>query len=193
MKNRLLIYVCLAIIFIALSYGAYALYFGDKREISTNTIIPLKTISQATVFSLTDVNGTDGSLGAYYGDVIALHFMAVGCGGQYTTLNDNQLRQLKLVCDSKCREGDFHIITIVVSSCESSDLNQIKGYYNVTWLFGNDYDDGKLEIIERFKNYNLEDGQILLINPSFDVTHISQGEVTAGDLFTVLNHLQEGK
>jgi len=62
----------------------------------------------------------------------------------------------------------------------------------VTWLFGNDYDDGKLEIIERFKNYNLEDGQILLINPSFDVTHISQGEVTAGDIFTVLNHLLEG-
>jgi hypothetical protein len=192
MENRLLIYMCLALIFIGLSYGAYALYFSDKPEISTNTIKPLKTISKAPVFSLNDVNGTDGSLGAYYGDVIALHFMAVGCGGQYARLNDNQLRQLKLVCDSKCKEGDFHIITVLVSSCENSDLNEIKGHYNVTWLFGNDYDDGRLEIIERFKNYNLEDGQILLINPSFEVTHISQGEVTAGDILTVLNHLQEG-
>ena len=132
----------------------------------------------APTFALRDISGQSKSLTDFKGTPVALHFMAVGCGGQIAPINENQFKELKKLCTLKCGEKKLSIITVAVSTCENSELAKIRDAYGVTWLFGNDYDDKKIDIIESYKNFNLSDGTILLLDKDLTLIQSYIGKVT---------------
>lgn len=144
-KGKILAAVCLiAVIFV--SYVAWQ----QSNSVNVNELPP--TIGSATPqappvtnsapsFSLSDVNGTLFSLKQHSGQVIAIHFMAVGCHGQIYPINDYQLQQLGTVCSNFCGSKSVTAVTVAVSTCQSSDLAQLRANYGIKWCLGNDYDD----------------------------------------------------
>lgn len=142
-------------------------------------------------FSLKDINGSIFSLNQFNGRVIIVHFMATGCGGQIRIITDHQLGQLRKICDSLCGRSNFTMLTVVVSTCESNTLDLIRSFYNITWIFGNDYDDKKLDIIEAYEKYSIMDGTIVLINKAFNVAEVYTEEVTAENLTSTITRLLE--
>ena len=145
--------------------------------------------SQTTLaldFALGDINGTQFSLSGSRGKVVILHIMGVGCHGQINPINDNQLTQLRTVCDSFCDEEPVTLMTVAVATCPSSDLAQIRAIYGVTWLFGNDYDDGKMDIAQKYATQG--DGTIVLIDKTFHISG-SYGSITASTLSSKINQL----
>jgi len=145
--------------------------------------------SQTTLaldFALNDINGTRFSLGGSKGKVIVLHIMGVGCHGQIYPINDNQLKQLRTVCDSFCGEEAVTLTTVAVATCPSSDLAQIRVAYNITWPLGNDYDDGKMDIAQKYATQG--DGTIVLIDKTFHISD-SYGTITASTLSSKINQL----
>ena len=113
-------------------------------------------------FELKDTDGETFCLSSRRETPVLLHFMTIGCGGQYAEINDYQIRQLLHICDEYCTENGLDIVTITVTSCTTSDLKSLKNKYNMTWVIGNDYDDNKLDIIEAYKEYELYDGTIII-------------------------------
>jgi hypothetical protein len=140
----------------------------------------------ASDFTLSDINGTQFSLRSFSGRVIALHIMSVGCHGQIYPINDNQLTQLGMVCTSYCANDPVTLITIAVATCLDSDLAQIRTMYNVSWLFGNDYDDGRMDIAQKYASQ--ADGTIVLIDKTFHIA-ASYSAVTASTLSSKISQL----
>jgi hypothetical protein len=120
----------------------------------------IQPLNKLPTFKIRDVEGTTFDLSTRSAKPIIIHFMVITCGGSYSTVNDNQLRELAKLHLSI---GDkVEIVTVVVTTCATTDLIEFKHYYNVTWTFGNDYDDKKLDVLESFKKFNMTDGTIII-------------------------------
>lgn len=186
-KSKILVGVLL-VAFLVGAYGVWQHVNQLPPPIGGETNNPTVTGS-ATNFILKDINGTPFSLNQSSGKVIAVHFMAVGCSGQYNTINDNQLQQLKTVCTTHCGDNPVSVVTVAVSTCSNNDLGLIRSKYGITWTFGNDYEDGKLDIVEAYKTYSILDGTILLIDKAFNVDTVYTEAITSAALSTRINQL----
>jgi hypothetical protein len=116
--------------------------------------------------------------------------MGVGCGGQINQINDNQLTHLRTVCSSFCGKAPVTLITVAVSTCGTCEpLLQLRDMYTLSWLFGNDFDDGKADIAQKYATYG--DGTIVLIDKAFHVSD-SYSTITASTLSQKINQLLGG-
>lgn len=174
----------IAVLFV--SYGAWQ--YSQPPAISEEPppINPTNPLQTPYEFTMRDVNGTQFSLSSFSGRVILIHVMGVGCHGQIYPINDNQLTHLKTVCSSFCANEPVTLITVAVATCPSSDLEQIRATYGVTWLFGNDYDDGRMDIAQKYATQG--DGTIVLIDTTFHISD-SYSTITASTLSPKINQL----
>ena len=189
-KGKLIFGVCLiALIFTA--YGTWQYYEGQKPPtIGGGAAISLPTGS-APNFSLRDINGSQVSLSQFDGKVVAIHFMAVGCHGQINPINEYQLTQLRSACDSLCGKESTAFLTVAVATCQSSDLGTIRADYGITWIVGNDYDDGVLDIVNAYVPFSIGDGSVVLVDKTFNVAQVYSGGVTAETLSSKISQLLE--
>ena len=201
-KGKIAVGVCLLVL-ICVCYGVWQYYSELPPTIGDGTTNNPPTTGDGTTnnppatgsapnFSLKDINGKQFSLKQYGGNVIVIHFMAVGCHGQMYPINDQQLKQLKNICDAYCGIKPVTMITVAVSSCQTSDLVQIRTRYGITWIFGNDYDDGKMDIVNAYRAYSIDDGTIVLIDKTFNVVQVYTKAITADTLSLTIDHLIEG-
>lgn len=185
-SRKILIPIVLAVIVCA--FGIWQYYNGLPP--STGDLEGSSSTSdRAPNFSLKDINGSKFTLSQFNGRTIIVHFMSVGCGGQIREITDHQLRQLSRVCEKDCGSNNFTILTVVVSTCEENTLELIRSFYNITWIIGNDYDDKKLEIVDAYEGYSIQDGSIVLIDKSFRVVEVYNEEIWADDLSTAIGRL----
>jgi hypothetical protein len=114
-----------------------------------------------------------------------------GCSGQIYPINDNQLQQLGTVCDKYCGKKPVTMVTVSVATCASCDtiLAQIRNYYNITWAIGNDYDDQKLDIINAYAKYSIQDGTIVLVDKKLNVAQVYTDAITAAALSSKIDQL----
>jgi len=183
-NGKILGALCLiAIIFV--SYGAWQ-YTRPSISEEPPPINPTNPLQTPYEFTLRDINGTQLSLSRFSGRVIVIHVMGVGCHGQVYPINDNQLTQLETVCSSFCGKEPVTFITVAVATCADSDLAQIRTTYDITWLFGNDYDDGKMDIAQKYATQG--DGTIVLIDKTFHISD-SYSTITASTLSSKINQL----
>lgn len=191
-KGRILGALCLII----LVFGAYGAWQYNNSllppSIGGSTNNPPPTGS-APNFSLKDIDGTQFSLNQHVGEVIAIHFMAVGCGGRIYPINDHQLKQLKTVCNDYCSNKPVTAITVAIATCPSSELAKIRTNYGITWVLGNDYDArmGDTVIVNAYKIYSIRDGTIVLIDKAFNVAQVYTEAITADTLSSKINNLLE--
>jgi peroxiredoxin len=173
-KGKIVAGILLVIVLIA-AYEAW-----QYTTIEPNSPEP---IGPAPDFSLMDINGTNlFTLGQFTGKAVALHFMTVGCHGLVYPIDDNQLRQLKSLCSSFCGNDQFVIVTVLWSTCPTSNLSQIRVDYGITWLMGSDYSDGRMDIYGAYQDYSVEDGTIILVDKTLNVTKVHTEAVTASAL-----------
>jgi len=190
-KRKILFAVCL----IAVILASYVVWQESIRvselppAIGSTTIAAPPPANLAPSFSLRDVNGTLFSLNQHGGKVVALHFMAVGCHGQINPINDYQLQQLGTVCSSFCGSESVTAVTVAVATCENSDLAQLRSNYGVTWCLGNDYDDGKMDIVDAYTKYSIQDGTIILVDKESKVAQVYTNTITADTLTSRINQL----
>lgn len=189
-KGKVIFGVCL-IALAFMTYGTWQYFEGQRPPaIGGMTDNPPPT-GPAPNFSLRDINGTHFSLSRFNGKIIAVHFMAVGCYGQMYPINDNQLRQLRIVCNSYCTNRPVTVFTVAVASCENSELARIRTSYGITWILGNDYDDYNMDIVNAYEGYSIRDGSVLLIDKSFSIAEVYTGAITAETLSAKINQLLE--
>ncbi len=184
-KGKILGALCL----IAIIFGSYGVWqYTRPSPISEEPppINPTNPLQTPYEFTMRDIDGTQFSLNGFSGRIIVIHVMGVGCHGQINPINDNQLTQLKTVCSSYCGNNPVTLITVAVATCENSDLAQIRATYDVTWLFGNDYDDGKMDIAQKYAAQG--DGTIVLIDKTFHIS-TSYSEIAASTLSSKINQL----
>jgi len=174
------------VLLLILMFGAYGAWRYTQPSTEPPPINPANPLQTPYEFTLKDLNGTQFPLSSFRGKVIVLHIMGVGCHGQIYPINENQLTRLKTVCNSFCGNRPVTLITVAVATCPSSDLEQIRATYEVTWLFGNDYDDGKMDIAQKYATQG--DGTIVLIDKTFHISD-SFGAVTASALSSKINQL----
>jgi len=174
----------IAVLFV--SYGAWQ--YSQPPAISEEPppINPTNPLQTPYEFTMQDVNGTQFSLRGFNGRVVVIHVMGVGCHGQIYPINDNQLTQLETVCSSFCGKEPVTLITVAVATCPSSDLESIRAMYNITWLFGNDYDDGRMDIAQEYATQG--DGTIVLIDKTFHISD-SYSTITASTLPSKISQL----
>jgi len=175
--------------FIVLILGAYAAWqYTQPLQPSTEPppINPTNSPQIPYEFTMRDIGGNQFSLSSFKGRVIVIHVMGVGCHGQIYLINDNQLKQLKTVCSSFCGKEQVTLITVAVATCPSSDLQQIRANYGITWLLGNDFDDGKMDIAQKYATQG--DGTIVLIDKAYSISE-TYGSTTASTLSTKINQL----
>ncbi|MGQ9461223.1 MAG: peroxiredoxin family protein [Candidatus Bathyarchaeaceae archaeon] len=181
--------ICLVALLLV-SYGVWQYVQPPQPSTEPPPINPTPSEpSQTTLasdFTLRDINGTQFSLSSFSGKVVVLHIMGVGCHGQIYSINDNQLTQLKTVCGSYCSNKPVTLITVAVATCPDSDLAQIRTTYGITWLFGNDYDDGKMDIAQKYATQG--DGTIVLIDKTFHISD-SYSTITASTLSSKIDQL----
>ena len=146
-------------------------------------------IGPAPDFPLMDINGSISTLEQFSGKVIAIHFMIVGCHGEIYPIDDNQLRQLKSVCNNYCGNGQFVIITVLSSTCLTSNLSQIRLDYDITWRMGNDYNDGMMDVFRAYAIYSVKDGTIVLIDKTLNVTQVHTEAITVNTLSSEIEQL----
>jgi len=191
-KGKIIFGVCL-IALIFTSYGTWQYFEGQKPPAIGGTTNNPPPTGSAPSFSLKDINGSQFSLSQHNGKVIAIHFMAVGCGGQIYSINEYQLNQLKQVCTAYCGSKPFTVVTVAVATCPNSELARIRTDYSITWVLGNDYNpkDGTTPIVEAYSKYPIRDGSILLIDKAFNIAQIYTETTTATTLTTEINRLLE--
>jgi hypothetical protein len=175
------------IFFVTILVAAY-----EAWQYSTIETDRPQPIGPAPNFGLMDpFQRTYFTLKQFSGKAIAIHFMIVGCHGLIDPIDDNQLRQLKLVCNSYCGNRQFVIITVLSSTCVTSNLSQIRVDYGITWHMGNDYDDGVMDIFDAYTTYSVKDGTIVLIDTTFNVTQVHTEATTANTLSSEIEQLLE--
>lgn len=162
-----------AFFLVLLIFGAYGAWQLSQPSAAPPSINPTNQLEIPYEFTMNDVDGTRFSLASQKGKVVVIHIMGVGCHGQINPINDNQLTQLKTVCSSFCGNEPVTFVTVAVATCASSDLAQIRTTYGITWPLGNDYDDGTMDIAEKYASQG--DGTIVLIDKTF---HISESYAT---------------
>ena len=203
-KGKILFGVCVLALIIA-GYGA-SQYIQLTPTISsgnaapsqkpptttTPTTTPTSTSTRsAPNFILKDINGTQFSLNQHSGMVIAIHFMALDCSGSIYPINGYQLQQLKSACSNYCGKKPFDIVTVAVATCQGCDqiLTQIRADYGVTWVMGNDYSDGKMDIVDAYASHSITDGTIVLVDKRLNVAQVYNDAVTADALSSKINQL----
>jgi hypothetical protein len=185
-KGKIVFGICL----IGLIFVAYVAWqSSSKPPSSTDGTTNNPLIGSAPNFSLTDINGAPFSLSQQAGKVIAIHFMAVSCGGGIVQTNENQLRTLKSVCFTYCGKKPVVVVTVAATTCAVSCLEKIRSDYAVTWTLGNDYDDGKADIVNAYSSYSIADGAIVLIDRNFKITKVYTEETTFETLSSRINQL----
>jgi len=186
-KGKILGALCLIAIIFG-SYGAWQYTRPSTISEEPPPINPTNPLQTSYEFTMRDINGTQFSLSSFSGKVIVLHIMGVGCNGKINTINVNQLTQLKTVCSSFCGKESVTLITVAVATCPTwlSVLAQIRATYDITWLFGNDYDDGKMDIAQNYAAQG--DGTIVLIDKAFHISD-SYSTITASTLSSNINQL----
>jgi len=186
-KGKIAFGICLiGLIFAALVAWQYSSKPPSPTDGTTNN--PPLTGS-APNFALTDINGDSFSLSQHAGKVIAVHFMAVSCGGGIVQTNENHLRTLKSVCSTYCGEKSVTIVTVAATTCAKSCLEKIRSDYGVIWTLGNDFDDRKADIINAYSSYSIADGAIVLIDRNFDVANVYSKETTLETLSSRISQL----
>jgi len=180
-KGKLVFGICL----IGLIFTALVAWQYSSKQTTNNP--PLT--GSAPNFALTDINGAPFSLSQQAGKVVAIHFMAVSCGGGIVQTNENQLRSLKRVCSSYCGQKSITIVTVAATTCAKSCLEKIRSDYGVTWTLGNDYDDGKGDIINAYSSYSIADGAIVLIDRNFNIAQVYAEETAFETLASRINQL----
>lgn len=192
--NRIFLGVALIAVIVT-AVGIWQYYEGQKPPTIGDSVSGEPEASPSTGsapnFSLKDINGTQVSLSKFSGNVIGIHFMAVGCSGQIYPINEYQLTQLSSVCNSLCGEENATFLTVVVATCENSELDVLRSNYDVTWTIGNDYDDGTLEIVNAYVPFEIGDGAVVLIDKTFNVAQVYRGGVAAETLSSKINQLLE--
>jgi hypothetical protein len=179
-KDKIIVGIFLVTILIA-AYEAW-----QYSIIETGSPEP---IGPAPNFPLMDINGSIFALEQFSGKVIAIHFMIVGCHGEIYLIDDNQLRQLKSVCNNYCGNRQFVIITVLSSTCLTSNLSQIRVDYGITWRMGNDYNDGMMDIFRAYAMFSVKDGTIVLIDKKSNVTQVHTEAITASTLSSEIEQL----
>ena len=177
--------VCLIVIVVA---GIVAWQYVSTPSEDPPEITPTTSLFSTYEFTMKDIDGTRFSLNNYRGRVIVIHLMAVGCSGQINQINDNQLTQLGSLCNSYCDNKPVTIVSVAVATCESSRLSWLRSIYDVSWFFGNDYDDGTVDIAQNYGVYG--DGTIIVIDKDFQV-HEAYSEIDASTLKSKINQLLE--
>jgi hypothetical protein len=167
-------------------FGAYGAWQYTQPSTAPPSINPTNPLQTPYEFAMNDVDGTKFSLASFRGRVIVIHIMGVGCHGQINPINDNQLTQLKTVCSSFCGNEPVTLVTVAVATCPSSDLEQIRTTYGITWPLGNDYDDGTMDIAQKYASQG--DGTIVLIDKTFHIID-SYTTITASTLSSKINQL----
>ena len=181
-KGKILGAFCL----ILLMFGAYGAWQYTQPSTAPPSINPTNPLQTPYEFAMNDVDGTKFSLASFRGRVIVIHIMGVGCHGQINPINDNQLTQLKTVCSSFCGNEPVTFVTVAVATCASSDLAQIRTTYGITWPLGNDYDDGTMDIAQKYASQG--DGTIVLIDKTYHISD-SYATITASTLSSKINQL----
>jgi hypothetical protein len=187
-KSKILGALCL-IALILVAYGIWQYTQpSQSSQLSTEPppINPTNLLQTPYEFTMQDINGTQFSLRSFSGKVIVIHVMGVGCHGLINPINENQLKQLRIVCSSFCGNESVTLVTVAVATCPSSDLAQIRATYNVTWLFGNDYDNGIMDIAQKYATQG--DGTIVLVDKPFHISD-SYSTVNASTLSSKINQL----
>jgi len=184
-RGKILGAICLIAI-ISVSYGAWQYTRPSTTSEEPPPINPTNPLQTPYEFTIRDINGTQFSLSSFSGRIIVIHVMGVGCHGQIYPINDNQLTQLKTVCSSYCGNKPVILITVAVATCENSDLAQIRTTYGITWLLGNDYDDGKMDIAQKYATQG--DGTIVLIDKTFHISE-SYSTITTSTLSSKINQI----
>jgi len=146
------------------------------------------TLFSTYEFTMNDINGTQFTLNNYRGNVIVIHLMAVGCSGQINQINNYQLIRLKSLCSGYCDNKPVTVVSVAVATCETSNLAQLREIYGITWFFGNDVDDGTVDIAQNYGVYG--DGTIILIDKDFQV-HEAYSDVEFPTLQSEINQLLE--
>jgi len=183
--------ICLiALVLISFGYWQSIQPSTEPPELKREAPLSPSQTTLASDFALRDMNGTQFSLHKYGGKVIVIHFMGVGCQGKIYPINDNQLKQLKTVCNSYCRSKEVAIITVAVASCPNSNLKEIRESYGVAWFLGNDLEDGEMDVVQAYARYVNEygDGTVVLIDKTFHVRD-SYGAIDASTLFPKIDEL----
>ena len=186
-KGKIVFGICL----IGLIFVAYVAWQSSSRPPSSTdgTANNPPLTGSAPDFSLTDINGAPFSLSQQAGKVIAIHFMAVSCGGGIVQTNENQLRTLKSVCSTYCGQKSVAVVTVAATTCATSCLEKIRSDYAVTWTLGNDYDDGKADIVDAYSSYSIADGAIVLIDRNFKIAEVYAEETTFETLSSRIGQL----
>lgn len=188
-KGKILGAFCLII----LIFGAYWLWQSTQPAQPSTApppINPTNPLQTPYEFTMRDINGTQFSLRRFSGNVIVIHLMGVGCGGQIDQINDNQLTHLRTVCSSFCGKAPVTLITVAVSTCGTCEpLLQLRDMYTISWLFGNDFDDGKADIAQKYATHG--DGTIVLIDKAFHISD-SYSTIIASTLSQKINQLLGG-
>jgi hypothetical protein len=169
-KGKILGVICLLSIIVT-AYGAWQYYVHSQST------------EQAPNLSLEDIN-------QFRGSVIVIHFMYVDCDGQINPINDQQLKQLKMVCNNFCDNAPVAIVTVAIA-CPNANLPKIRATYGITWLFGNDLGDGKIDIFDAYKDYSIDDGTIILIDKEFNIAQVYTEAIAADTLSSKISQLLE--
>jgi len=181
-KGKILGAFCL----VFLIFGAYGAWQSTQPSAAPPSINPTNPLETPYEFTMNDVDGSRFSLASHKGKIVVIHIMGVGCHGQINPINDNQLTQLKTVCSSFCGYEPVAFVTVAVATCASSDLAQIRSAYGITWPLGNDYDDGTMDIAQKYASQG--DGTIVLIDKTFHISD-SYATITASTLSSKINQL----
>ena len=187
-QKKLLLSIFFLIVILIVVYSVWQ-YMGSSVQSEEpppiNTTNPLLAPYE---FTIRDISGSQFSLDSYRGRVIVIHLMGVGCKGQIYPINDNQLTQLKSVCSSYCGNEPVTIVSVAVATCENSDLAQIRARYDVSWFFGNDVDDGTVDIAQNYASHG--DGTIVIIDKDFQISE-AYSTIDASTLKSKINQLLE--
>jgi hypothetical protein len=114
--------------------------------------------------------------------------MAVGCHGNIEAINSYELTQLSNACNSVCK-GNVTFLTVAVATCENSQLDVLRSNYGVTWVLGNDYADGALEIVNSYVPFGIGDGTIILLDKDHNIAEIYNQGVASNTLVSRINQL----
>ena len=183
-KGTMIFAIVLAALLISAStYGVWQYYEGQKPpEIGGNIGASASLNVPAPNFSLTDINGTRVSLNQFKGKAIGIHFMAVGCHGQIYQVNEYMLNEVHRLCGIYCGNGSMTFLTVLVATCENSQLDQLREDYSVDWILGNDYDDNVLDIVNAYVPFEIYDGSVVLIDQAFNVAEVYSPGASSGTL-----------
>lgn len=187
-KGKIVFGICL----IGLMFVAYVVWQSSSNPPSstagTTNNSPLT--GSAPDFSLKDINGTQISLRQYSGKPILVHFMALaGCTGQLNDVSYIRLPQLKSV--STRYSDKVALVTVSVATCAGCDtiLADLRKDFGISWVLGNDYDDERLDIIDSYSNYEINDGTIVLVDRSFNIAQVFNTDATLDMLTSKIDQL----